>query len=132
MLFSSITFIYYFLPALLLVYFIVPKKYKNLVLLIFSVIFYFLGEPKYIVILILSCLLNYFFGKKVSSGKDKKIWLIISIIYNVGQLLIFKYTDFFIENINGVFNSKLNYLYIVMPIGIRFFTFQALGYILDV
>ena len=132
MLFSSITFIYYFLPILLLVYFIVPKKYKNLVLLIFSLIFYFLGEPKYIVILILSCLLNYFFGKKVSADKNKKLWLIISVIYNVGQLLIFKYTDFFIENINNVFNSSINYLYIVMPIGISFFTFQAMGYVFDI
>ena len=132
MLFSSITFIYYFLPALLLVYFIVPKKYKNLVLLIFSVIFYFLGEPKYIVILILSCLLNYYFGKKVSTDKNKKLWLIISIIYNVGQLLVFKYTDFFIENINNIFNSGINYLYIVMPIGISFFTFQAMGYVFDI
>ena len=132
MLFSSITFIYYFLPVLLLVYFIVPKKYKNLVLLIFSLIFYFLGEPKYIVILILSCLLNYYFGKKVSTDKNKKLWLIISVIYNVGQLLIFKYTDFFIENINNVFNSSINYLYIVMPIGISFFTFQAMGYVFDI
>ena len=132
MLFSSITFIYYFLPALLLVYFIVPKKYKNLVLLIFSLIFYFLGEPKYIVILILSCLLNYFFGKKVNDSKNKKLWLIISIIYNVGQLLVFKYTDFFIENINNIFNSGINYLYIVMPIGISFFTFQAMGYVFDI
>ena len=132
MLFSSITFIYYFLPILLLVYFLVPKKYKNLVLLIFSLIFYFLGEPKYIVILILSCLLNYFFGKKVSTDKNKKLWLIISVIYNVGQLLIFKYTDFFIENINNVFNSSINYLYVVMPIGISFFTFQAMGYVFDI
>ena len=132
MIFSSITFIYYFLPILLLVYFLVPKKYKNLVLLIFSLIFYFLGEPKYIVILILSCLLNYFFGKKVSTDKNKKLWLIISVIYNVGQLLIFKYTDFFIENINNVFNSSINYLYVVMPIGISFFTFQAMGYVFDI
>ena len=132
MLFSSITFIYYFLPILLLVYFLVPKKYKNLVLLIFSLIFYFLGEPKYIVILILSCLLNYFFGKKVSADKNKKLWLIISVIYNVGQLLVFKYTDFFIENINNIFNSGINYLYIVMPIGISFFTFQAMGYVFDI
>ena len=132
MLFSSITFIYYFLPVLLLVYFLVPKKYKNLVLLIFSLIFYFLGEPKYIVILLLSCILNYFFGNKVHDSKNKKFWLIISIIYNVGQLLVFKYTDFFIENINSIFNSNINYLYIVMPIGISFFTFQAMGYVFDI
>ncbi len=132
MIFSSITFIYYFLPTLLLVYFLVPNKYKNLVLLIFSLIFYFLGEQKYIILLILSCILNYFFGNRIYASKNKKIWLIIAIIYNVGQLLIFKYTDFFIENINKVFNSSINYLYLVMPIGISFFTFQALGYIIDI
>lgn len=132
MLFSSITFIYYFLPVLLLVYFLVPKRYKNLVLLVFSLIFYFLGEPKYIVVLILSCLLNYFFGKMVSKDKNRKLWLIIAISYNVLQLLVFKYTDFFIENVNGIFKSNISYLYIVMPIGISFFTFQALGYVIDV
>ena len=132
MLFSSITFIYYFLPILLFVYFLVPKKYKNLVLLIFSLLFYFLGEPRYIIILILSCLLNFFFGNMVSKDKNKKLWLIISIIYNIGQLLVFKYTDFFIENVNNIFNSNINYLYIVMPIGISFFTFQAMGYVFDI
>ena len=132
MIFSSITFIYYFLPALLIVYFFIPNRFKNFVLLLFSLIFYFLGEPKYIVILFLSCFLNYFFGKKVSSKKNRKLWLVIAIIYNIGQLFIFKYTDFFISNINAIFNSKINYLYIVMPIGISFFTFQALGYVVDV
>jgi len=132
MLFSSVTFIYYFLPILLLIYFITKDKYKNLVLLIFSIIFYLLGEPKYIFILILSCILNYIFGKKIYTSKNKKTWLIISLIYNIGQLLIFKYTDFFIENINNILNTNINYLYIVMPIGISFFTFQALGYIIDI
>lgn len=132
MIFSSITFIYYFLPILLFIYFVVPRKYKNLILLLFSLIFYFLGEPKYVLILLLSCFLNYFFGKRVSSKKYKKFWLVLAVIYNIGQLLIFKYTDFFISNINGIFNSKLNYFYIVMPIGISFFTFQTLGYVVDV
>ena len=131
MLFSSITFIYYFLPLLLFVYFIASKKYRNLILLIFSLLFYFFGEPKYIIILILSCILNYYFGNKIYNSNNKKKWLVISIIYNIGQLLIFKYTDFFIENINNIFNSNINYLYIVMPIGISFFTFQALGYVID-
>ena len=132
MLFSSITFIYYFLPILLLIYFITKKKYKNIVLLIFSLLFYFLSEPIYIIILILSCILNYFFGIKISNNKNKKIWLILAVIYNVGQLLIFKYTDFFIENINTIFKTNINYLYIVMPIGISFFTFQALSYVIDI
>jgi len=132
MLYSSITFLYYFLPLLLLIYFIIPKKYKNITLLLFSLIFYFLGEPKYIIVLLLSCIVNYIFGKLVVHNKYAKLFLIINIIYNVGQLLIFKYTDFFIYNINNIFNLELGFLYIVMPIGISFFTFQALGYVIDV
>ena len=131
MLFSSITFLYYFLIILFIIYFVVPKKYKNLVLLFFSLLFYFLGEPKYIIILILSCILNYIFSKLVI-GKKKNIFLVIACIYNIGQLLVFKYTDFFISNINNIFNSHIPFTYIVMPIGISFFTFQALGYVIDV
>ncbi len=132
MLFSSITFIYYFLPILLLIYFIIPSKYKNLVLLFFSLLFYFLGEPKYIIVLILSCVINYTFSKLIEKKNKRKLFLILAVIYNVGQLLIFKYTDFFIDNINNIFNVNIPFMYIVMPIGISFFTFQALGYVIDV
>jgi len=132
MLFSSVTFIYFFLPILLIVYFIMPKKYKNLVLLIFSLIFYFLGEPKYIIILLLSCILNYIFGNLIYKKDNNKLYLIFGIVYNVGQLLIFKYTDFFITNINDLLNTRFSFFYIIMPIGISFFTFQALGYIIDI
>ena len=132
MIFSSISFIYYFLPLLLIIYFIFPSKYKNIVILIFSLLFYFLGEPKYIIILLLSCFINYYFSKLIDKGKCRKLFLVLAILYNVIQLLIFKYTDFFIENINNIFNLNMSYLYIVMPIGISFFTFQALGYVIDV
>lgn len=132
MIFSSISFIYYFLPVLLICYFIAPKKYKNFILLFFSLIFYFLGEPKYILILILSCIINYFCGNKIYKSKNKKLYLIIGLIYNILQLVVFKYLDFFIENINNIFNSKFNLLYIVMPIGISFFTFQAISYLIDI
>lgn len=132
MLFSSISFIYYFLPLLLVIYFIVPNKYKNFVILIFSLLFYFLGEPKYIVILLLSCFINYYLSKLIEKSKYRKLFLIIAVLYNVIQLLVFKYTDFFIENVNDLFNLNISYLYIVMPIGISFFTFQALGYVIDV
>ena len=131
MLFSSIVFLYYFFVILLLVYFITPQKYRNLVLLFFSLLFYFLGEPKYIIVLLLSCILNYIFGKLVN-GKYKKLFLIIACIYNIGQLLFFKYTDFFIDNVNNLFGLNIPFMYIVMPIGISFFTFQALGYVIDV
>ena len=132
MIFSSILFIYYFLPLLLLFYFIIPSKYKNLVLLIFSLIFYFLGEPKYIIILLLSCIINYFLSKQIEKEKHAKLYLIISLIYNIGLLLVFKYTDFFIGNINNILNTNIPFMYIIMPIGISFFTFQILGYIIDV
>ena len=132
MIFSSILFIYYFLPILLLIYFIIPNKYKNLVLLIFSLLFYFLGEPKYIVVLLSSCIINYYLSKQFEKSKRRKLYLIISLIYNIGNLLVFKYTDFFISNINQILNTKIPYLYIIMPIGISFFTFQALGYVIDV
>ena len=131
MLFSSITFIYVFLPILLITYYITPTKYKNIILLIFSLLFYSLGEPKYIIILILSCIINYYLSKLLNK-KYKKIILIIAIIYNIGQLFIFKYTDFFISNINTIFKSNISLTYIIMPIGISFFTFQALGYVIDV
>ena len=132
MIFSSITFIYYFLPILLLIYFIVSSKYKNLVLLFFSLLFYFLGEPKYIIILILSCIINYYISKLIEKRKHKKLYLIIGLTYNILQLLIFKYTDFFISNINTIVKTNFSYLYLVMPIGISFFTFQAISYIVDV
>ena len=132
MLFSSISFLYYFLPILLIIYFIFPSKYRNYVLLFFSLLFYFLGEPKYILVLLMSCFINYYFSKFIEKGKYKKIFLLLCVIYNVGQLLIFKYTDFFIDNINNIFGVNIPFMYIVMPIGISFFTFQALGYVIDV
>lgn len=132
MIFSSILFIYYFLPFLLILYFIVPSKYKNFILLLFSLIFYFLGEPKYILILILSCFINYYLSKEIAKQKHSKIYLNIALIYNIGSLLIFKYTDFFISNINNLFETNIPYIHLVMPIGISFYTFQAIGYIVDV
>ena len=132
MLFSSITFLYYFLPIFLIIYFITPKKYKNIPILIFSLIFYFLGEPKYIIVLLLSCIINYYLSKKIEKSAYSKKYLILALLYNIGQLLIFKYTDFFISNINTLFNTNITYTYITMPIGISFFTFQAIGYVIDV
>ena len=133
MLFSSITFLYYFLPILLILYIIVSKKYKNFILLIFSLLFYFYGEPKYIVFLILSCVINYVGALLIEKYRYKsKIILVLVILYNVIQLLYFKYTDFFIININTIFNTKINLLRIVMPIGISFYTFQTLSYVIDV
>ena len=133
MLFSSITVLYYFLPILLIIYLLVPKKIKNIVLLIFSLLFYFYGEPKYIVILLLSCIINFIIGLLIEKyPKESKLILVIGLIYNIGQLLYFKYTDFFILNINSIFKTNINLLRVIMPIGISFFTFQTLSYIVDV
>ena len=132
MLFSSITFIYFFLPIFLIVYYITPKKFRNTIVLIFSLLFYFIGEPKYIIVLLLSCVINYILSKKIENAKNSKVYLVAAIVYNIGQLIIFKYTDFFISNINFIFNVNIPYTYIVMPIGISFFTFQALSYVIDV
>ena len=91
MLFSSITFIYFFIPLLLLVYFITPAKYRNIPLLIFSLIFYFLGEPKYIIVLIICCIINYYISRLMVHKKYKKYktqLLILALIYDIGQLLI--------------------------------------------
>lgn len=132
MLFSSITFIYYFIPLLLLVYYITPPKFRNIPLLVFSIIFYFLGEPKYIIILILACIINYYLSKLMKYKKYSKFILILSLLYNIGQLIYFKYTDFFITNINNIFNLNISLLYVIMPIGISFFTFQIIAYMIDV
>lgn len=133
MLFSSITFLFYFLPILLIIYFIVPKKFKNLVLFIFSLFFYFYGEPKYGFLLLLSCVINYIMGSLIDKHrKYGKIFLIIALVYDIGSLLYFKYLDFFIENINNIFKSEIPLFHIIMPIGISFFTFQTISYVVDV
>lgn len=135
MVFSSITFIYYFLPILLLIYFLMPSKFRNLVLLVFSLFFYFYGESRYIWVLILSCIVNYLAAIIIEKHRNKKIsklYLILSIIFNLGMLCYFKYTNFFIENINNVFDLGIKTISVIMPIGISFFTFQTMSYVIDV
>ena len=131
MVFSSILFIFYFLTSLLVIYFITPNRYKNLVLLVFSLLFYFLGEPKNIIFLIISCLINYYSSIFIYKKKNKKIF-VFALLYNVIQLFYFKYTDFFINNINNLFHINISLLRIALPIGISFYTFQAISYITDV
>lgn len=131
MVFSSIIFIYYFLPLLLLIYFICPKKYRNLVLLLFSMLFYFYGEKTYIILLLSSCLFNYIIGRLIGN-KKKKSYLIVGVVVNLLLLMYFKYTNFFIDNFNSIFNLGINSLNVILPLGISFFTFQNLSYIIDV
>ena len=131
MVFASITFLYYFLPLFLIIYFIVPKKYKNIVLLVFSLIFYFYGEPKYILLMLIEVLFSYYMTRYLERNKSKSL---LGIIVSVHILLlcIFKYFNFIISNINNIFNSNISLLNIVLPIGISFYTFQIISYEVDV
>ena len=136
MLFSSLTFLFAFLPLTIGLYFIVKDKYKNYVLLAMSLLFYAWGEPKYIVLMILSIVFNYFIALFIAKRKKKdasrKVLLVITIIVNIGALFVFKYLDFAIDNINYAFNFNLSASGLALPIGISFYTFQILSYVIDV
>ena len=131
MLFTSISFLYYFLPTIIILYFITPKKYRNYILLIFSIIFYMYGEPKYVILMLAEILVAYFGTILIDKYKSKEIFL-ITIIIHIGLLCIFKYTDLFITTINSIFKSNINLFNIALPIGISFYTFQILSYVIDV
>jgi len=132
MIFSSITFLYFFLPICLLLYYITPKKYRNITLLACSLIFYFYGEQS--PVLIIACILNYVLGLLINDSKDnnKKIYLGLGITINLLMIAYYKYSNFFIENINNVFNINIRYLSVILPLGISFFTFQNISYLIDV
>lgn len=133
MVFSSISFLFYFLPVVLLCYFLASRKAKNFVLLVASLFFYFYGEPKYILVFLASIGLNYFFGRKIEDSKQhKKLYLIIDLILNFGMLFYFKYFNFSITILNDIFGTDFSLWNIVMPIGISFFTFQATSYTIDI
>ena len=135
MLFSSIPFLYYFLPSVLILYFIAPRKLKNTVLMLSSLVFYGWGEPKYVVLMIASIVIGYFSGiliEAFSQKKLSKVFVGVSVAVNLGFLAYFKYADFFIENFNTVTGLSLPLLRIALPIGISFYTFQILGYTIDV
>lgn len=131
MVFASITFLYYFLPIFLILYFIFPKKYKNIVLLIFSFIFYFYGEPKYILLMLIEVFFSYFMTLSLEKNKSKSLLGII-ISFHIFLLCVFKYFNFIITNINSIFGGNISLLNIVLPIGISFYTFQIISYEVDV
>ncbi|MGM9602255.1 MAG: MBOAT family O-acyltransferase [Faecousia sp.] len=136
MLFSSIPFLYYFLPAVLLIYFAVPRPFKNTVLLIASLFFYGYGEPVYLLLMAASILLFYFcgllIGKNEGKRKAQKLWLVVSVVVSLTLLGIFKYADFFIDSFNAVTDLSIPLLRLALPIGISFYTFQCLSYTIDV
>jgi alginate O-acetyltransferase complex protein AlgI len=135
MVFSSITFLVYFLPIFLLLYHIVPHKYKNAVILIGSIYFYSWGGPKFIFVILGTTFLDYFLvnamhNQKTQSAKNK--FLVVSLCLNLGLLFYFKYCNFFIDNINAVLGTEISWIKVVLPIGISFYTFESLTYVIDV
>lgn len=131
MVFSSVSFLFFFLPLLLIVYFVVPKRFKNYVLLAFSLFFYYFGEKNFIVLLIATSLINYILGIIIEK-KQGKLFLILGIVINVGILFYYKYANFFLENFHNLFQMNLPSLKVVLPLGISFFTFQNISYLVDV
>lgn len=136
MVFSSLLFIFRFLPIFFILYIIVPIKYRNLILLIGSLLFYSFGEPKYFIIMIASILVDYFVGINIENNfEDRKkcrYLLLISILFNMGSLFFFKYCNFFIENINLILGISINKISLTLPLGISFYSFQTLSYSIDV
>lgn len=135
MVFSSLLFLFYFLPAVLAVYFIVPRRAKNVVLLLFSLFFYAWGEPVYIFLMLFSICMDYLLGlwmerAKQAPGRAKKV-LALAVVLNVALLGFFKYADFFVENLNALTGLAIPALQIPLPIGISFYTFQAMSYLID-
>ena len=135
MLFSSVSFLYYFLPITLVLYFVSKDKYKNIILLLASLFFYFYGEPKYTGLMLISAFSAYIHGILIEKFREKgysKLFLVSGLVVSLGILIVFKYMDFIIKNINYISNSNIKLLRLVLPIGISFYTFQGLSYIVDV
>ena len=135
MLFSSIPFLYYFLPAVIAVYFAVPRGAKNTVLLLFSLIFYGWGEPKLLFLMIFTILLFWGCGLAMGRAGEQKIrkrWLLVSVVISVALLGLFKYADFFIGSFNALTGLGIPMLRLALPVGISFYTFQCLSYTIDV
>lgn len=137
MLFSDLFFLFFFMPLCCVMYYIAKDiKQKNSVLIIFSLFFYAFGEPVKILFLLLSVGINYIVGLLIADdkaqGKSGKGFLVLGLLFDIGMLGVFKYTDFLIDNINGIFGTSIAHSGIVMPLGISFFTFQILSYIIDV
>lgn len=132
MLFSSIPFLYYYLPVVLILYFLVPRGFRNGLLLLASLLFYAWGEPRYVVLMIAAILLFYGYGIAIETGERKKLWLILSVLTGAAMLLVFKYADFAVENWNRLTGMGVPLLKLALPIGISFYTFQCVSYTVDV
>lgn len=143
MVFSSVSFLFYFLPVIFVLYFLAPRKRRNLVLFLGSLFFYAWGEPVYILLMLFSILANYTLGRMMeraakreeSAKRTDRKWerqiLVLAVVINIGLLVFFKYTNFFLENISHITGASLGQIKLPLPLGISFYTFQALSYVID-
>ena len=133
MLFSSISFLYYFLPCVLVLYFLVPRHFKNVILLITSLFFYAWGEPRLVLLMLITIAIGYVLGILIEKDAEhKKLYLILAIVSFIGALAYFKYANFFVDNFNQVTGLSIPLVRVALPIGISFYTFQILSYNIDV
>lgn len=141
MVFSSLQFIFIFLPAFLIVYYLVPEKWRNLLLFLGSMVFYSVGawhEPFYIAFLLIAVVFNYLDALLIQDGRFGTLWFVIGLLYDFGQLFVFKYADFFVTGLNHIIHAAsptahlIAPLELALPIGISFYTFQAVSYLIDV
>lgn len=136
MLFSSLVFLFVFLPLIIITYYLVPiRSYRNFILLAFSLVFYAWGEPVYVVLMVLEILINFVLAQLIARNNDlkiKRLYLVITIIIDLGLLGFYKYSNFLIDIINNLFAMNLTFIEISLPIGISFYTFQVLSYVIDV
>ncbi len=132
MAFSNAIFLFVFLPITLLIYYVSQKEYRNFILLAASLIFYACGEPRIVFLMLVSIICNYFFALAIERGSRKKLLLTASIIYNLGILFVFKYLGFTMSLFNFLFRLDIPVLEIALPIGISFYTFQTMSYVIDV
>ena len=132
MLFSGIPFLYYFIPVVILLYFLIPGKLRNAFLLLASLLFYAWGEPKYVLLMVATILAFWGFGLMIEKSSRKKLWLTVSIVAGAAALVLFKYADFAVENWNALTGMSVPLLKLALPIGISFYTFQCISYAIDV
>ena len=135
MVFSSLIFLCYFLPATVILYYICPARFRNVILLVASLFFYAWGEPVYIVLMLFSTVFNYVCGRILAVLNrlwTRRLTLVIAVVGNLGFLFFFKYRDFLVENINQIAGTDISLLNLALPIGISFYTFQTMSYTIDV
>lgn len=138
MIFSSIFFLFIFLPITLLVYYIAPKQFRNFILLLFSLVFYAWGEPVYVVLMLFSIAINFIGGLEIENyvelneERKAKIACISTVVINLALLGFYKYYGFLVENLNLILPFEIPYKQLALPIGISFYTFQAMSYVIDV